>query len=240
MLTLKDIFEDLEHGELNQFSFNKIIDSDDVPGFTSDDWPAIIKQIRLGLTALHTRFVLREREVTINTYDALSFYPLDSRYSVNSTGPEYPKFIQDTPENPFTDDIIQVRAIWDECGEKIPLNAQDDPCSAFMTNYKTLQYPQSADGNTIFVTYQANHTPIPDNIVDPHDVEIFIPDYLREPLYLYVTARLLSRSANLEVRANSQQIMLQYNTMCDNLDRKNTLNIQDNSVNSKLEKAGWV
>ncbi|WAI96224.1 head to tail adaptor [Vibrio phage vB_VhaP_PG11] len=239
MLTLQDIFNDLEAGELAQFSFSAGLD--EVNGIQPEDYPTLISHVNKALTALHVRFPLREREVTVQQYDELSFYLLDSKYSVLSTEPtDLPKYIIDTVERPFTDDILQIQAVYDEAGCKLPLN-DDTACNGvWLTHYKTLQIPYPASDNTCFVLYRANHPAIAPDITDPNLVQIDIPEYCIEPLLAYVAGRVYGRSMDQMQQSLSVGLMSKYEHMCTELEKFNVLHNNPNNTNTKLEQRGFV
>lgn len=239
MTTLRDIFNDLETGELSQFSFSG--DLDDPTGVQIADYPILIRHINRALLSLHTRFCLKEQEVAIDLDPIIALYTLDSKYAqsnANSTEPV--KWIADTVENPFTDDIIRIQEVYDETGLKLPVNDNNNNYSVFLPNYKTLQVPYPAADTTLFITYRAKHVEIDPLTQDPSLVDIDIPDYCVEPLLAYVTSRVYSSSSDQVKQSMSQTFMAKYELMCKELEDMNVLHNTPNDTNIKLEKGGWV
>lgn len=239
MITLLDIFQDLEDGELNQFSITGEIDG--IKGITPKDYPMLIRLINLGLTDMHTQLNLKEREVIINLFDGQYRYNIDSRYSIHAvTEREYnPKFIQDPPDVAyrFKDDIIQIRAAYDELGNELTLNNVDDPRSVFIVNHNTIQYC-GACGDAILLVYQANHPKIPTD-ADLH-TELSIPENMRELLYTYIVYRVLLRSQGQDQFSVAQAYKAKYDQMVLNFKRLNTLNTQDSTPAVKFKTKGWI
>ena len=236
MITLGDIFTDLTVGELNQFAVTGGIDAP--VGITPKDYPMLINAINLGLTDLHSKLNLREREVAINTHDELSYYTLDSKYSVLNTDPTVFKYIQDSVDYPFLNDVIQIRAVWDECGEKVPMNDDNSNCGVYLVNYRTIQYPNPQTGVSIVVTYQANHPRISTDA--GLDTEVMIPEYLRELLYAFVVNRVLMRSQGADAVNVAAFYKSKYDMGLSDVRRYNLLNIQDNTMSNRFYKNGWL
>lgn len=239
MLTLQDIFNHLTSSEMNQMQFTGDIDAP--KGISPDSYPILIDYLNLGLTALHTRLNLKEREVAVGQLDELSFYILDSKYAAsNPAFPELPKYIEDTPENPFQDDLIRIERVFDEVGTELPINDDTNEASVFLPRYNMVQVPYPATGNTMFILYRANHVKVPRNITDPSTVEIDIPDYCLEALTAFMVSKAYARSSSVEQQNSAVMFMNKFNISCDELDIRNVLHNNPNDTNTKLEMNGWV
>ena len=239
MILLEELLNDLQYGELSQFSVTGDID-DPMTGITSGDYPAIISHLNKALTAIHTRLPIRDREVTIQTVDELSFYELSSDYAVTNTESLQPiKYIIDTPDRPFQNDILSITAVFDEYDCEYALNDEHDCSSIWIQNYRTLQIPNPADEFALFISYRANHPKIePD--ADPAKTEIDIPDYCIEPILFYIASRMYARSNDQGAAARSIEMVQKYELFCTELERRNVLNNYSNTTNLKLEKRGFV
>ncbi len=239
MLTLADIFGELETGELNQFSFSSDLDA--TTGVQLKDYPALIRHVNRGLLALHTRFCLKEREVAISLNAITTFYILDSKYARSNQNSNEPiRWIEDSLDHPFTDDILRIQEVYDEEGDNLPVNDNNNNYSVFLPNYKTVQVPYPSDTTTLFITYRAKHSPIGIDIVDPTLVEIDLPEYCIEPLLSYVTSRVYSSSSDQNKQSLSASFMAKYELQCKELEDKNVLHNTPNETNIKLENGGWV
>ncbi len=239
MVTLQDIFDELETGELSQFAFSGDLDAP--MGIDVENYPTLIRHTNRALMNLFTRFCLKEKEVAIDTFDEISFYVLDYKYAqsnVDSTEPT--KWIADTPEQPFMDDIIRIQEVYDENGKALPMNDIHDEYSVFLPNYKTLQVPYPANDETLFVTYRAKHPVIDVNSTDLSLIEVDIPDYCIEPLLTYIAYRVYSASADQIQQGIAASMYAKYDLQCKELEDKNVLHNTPNDTNIKLEKGGWV
>lgn len=239
MILLEELFNDLQYGELSQFSVTGDID-DPMTGISPADYPAVISHLNKALTAIHTRLPLRDRELTLQLVEELSFYVLSSEYAVsNDESTEPIKYIIDTDDRPFIDDVLGITAVYDESGCKLPLNDDNDCNSLFLNNYRTLQVPNPSDEETLFLTYRSNHPKIePD--ADPSTTEIDIPDYCIEPVLFYIASRMYARSNDQGAAARSIEMVQKYELFCTEIERRNVLNNYNNNTNVKLERRGFV
>ncbi len=238
MITLADIFDDLSTGELSQFSFSGAIDAPG--GIQPSDYPTLVRHTNRALVNLFTRFCLKEREVTIGMHDEISFYILDSKYAQSNTDSgELIKWIEDTPENPFTNDILRIQEVYNEVGDKLPINDLNQEDSVFLPTYKTLQIPNPASDDSVFVTYRAKHTDIPID-ADPETTEVEIPVYCVEPLLTYIAYRVYSTNADHNIQQIAASLMAKYEYQCKELEDKNVLYNTPNETNLKLMNGGWI
>lgn len=239
MILLQELFQDLQYGELSQFTITGDID-EPMTGITAQDYPAIVSHLNKALTALHTRLPLRDREVTVQLNDALAFYKLSSEYALTNTGSTEPiKYIIDSEERPFIDDVLGVTAIYDELGCEIPLNDENNCNSYWLNDHRTLQVVYPSSDNAIFVTYRANHPKI-EPTDDPTTTEIDIPDFCIEPVLFYIASRMYARSNDAGAVSRSLEMMQKYEAYCQEIERRNVLNNYNNNTNLKLEERGFV
>lgn len=239
MIKLSQVFEALQYGELANVSLSGSIDAP--KGIGVKDYPILISHINMALNDLHTRFHLKEREVTVQQYDYLAFYKLNSMYA--RTTPQVgsiPNYIIDTEENPFTDDIIRVNTIMDECGAEYVMNDDDNPCSLYLPNYDTIIVPNPCSDNAMFVTYKAKHTEIPLTTTDASSVEVGIPIFMLEALLAYVASRVHSARISQESVGLAVTFMNKYQTLCSQYEHFNLLNAEVSFTNNKLGGRGWV
>lgn len=239
MILLEELFNDLQYGELAQFSVSGDID-DPMTGISPADYPAMISHLNKALTAIHTRLPLRDRELTLQLFEELSFYVLSSEYAVSNIESLEPiKYIIDMAERPFIDDVLGITAVYDESGCRLPLNDDNDCNSLYLNNYRTLQVPNPSSDNTLFLTYRANHPKI-EPTADPATTEIDIPDYCIEPVLFYIASRMYARSNDQGAAARSIEMVQKYELFCTEIERRNVLNNYNNNTNLKLEKRGFV
>lgn len=238
-LSLLDIFKDLEGGELSQFSFSGSIDGDG--SIPVSMYPRLIRHVNKALTALHTRFALKEEEVFIQLEDHITLYVLEtSNQSLEPLTDPASKYIINPVTKPYTGDLIRINSIFDELGNKFPINDETFDNSLYLPNYKTVQVPYPLGVLSISVLYRANHAMIDDSITNPEEVLIDIPAYCVEPLLTYIASRVYGSSPDQTKQALSANLLSKYELQCKELEDKNVLHNTVNTTNTKVRQGGWV
>lgn len=236
MISLQDIFDNLSYGELEQLYIGGV-----GGGIQPKDYPKIISAVNLGLTALYSRFPMVEKELTIQQYDHITEYFLDTKYAQSNVGSVEPiKYILDSEFSPFLDDILRITAAYNELGEEVVLNDEYDSASWFTPSYDSIQIPYPLNDNTATFIYRANHPKIPLNVVDPSSVEVLVHATLFEALLAYVASRVYSARITQESVALGQTMAAKYEYICLQVELKNLLHTNEAAGNHKLDTGGWV
>lgn len=235
-MKLIDLMNVLSTGELNQ-----LVVGNEGLGIRVPDYPKVIAQINLGLTALHSRFPLREKEVIVQQYDQIALYYLRPEFAATNKESTQPiRYIIDTEDFPFLNDVIRVERIYNEVGCQLPLN--DDPmcCSLFTPSYDTVQVVNPSSENAMFITYRANHVPIPLGTVDATQVEVFIPAPHVKALCYYIAASMYGSLPGQENSAKGIEWSSRYEGECQMLENLDLDNASIATTNVKPEMRGWA
>jgi hypothetical protein len=234
-MKLSELFQVLSVGELSLIRVGN-----DGQGIRTQDYPKVIAQVNAGLTDLHARFPLLEREVIIQQYDQISKYYLRSEYlESNKTSTQPIKYLIDTPDEPFLDDVIRVESVYDECG--CPLYLDNEPaCSSIMTPaFDCIQIVSPVGTNALFITYRANHPDIDINSTNL-DVEIRIPASHEKALRYYIASQFYANSPNQETAAKGMEWTQRYEAECQRIEDLDLNNAYIGQTNVKPETRGWV
>lgn len=237
-MKLSEVFEMLQYGELANVSISGNIDEE--VGIRAEDYPLLISHINLALTDLHTRFNLKEKEVVIQQYEDIPYYELDSKYAVSNTeSTEEVKYIEDSAYSPFIDDVLRINAAFDECGQELPINDENQCNSIFLNSYKRIQIPYPNPDNAIWLTYRANHEKL--SMSNPDlNADVNVPAYCVEALLSYVASRVHSQRTAQDAQGLSVNLMAKYQMICDQIEEKNVLHNSPSNTNFKLGERGWV
>lgn len=237
-MKLSEVFEMLQYGELANVSISGNIDEE--VGIRVEDYPLLISHINLALTDLHTKFNLKEKEVVIQQYENLPYYELDSKYAVTNTDSNVEiKYIVDSVYSPFIDDVLRINAAFDECGQELPINDENQCSSIFLNSYKRIQVPYPNPENAIWLTYRANHEKLSMSSPDLN-ADVNIPAYCVEALLSYVASRVHSQRTSQESQGLSVNLMAKYQMICAQIEEKNVLHNSPSNTNFKLGERGWV
>lgn len=233
-MKLDVFFEQLALGELSQHKLGKS------GVITLADYPAVISHINRGLTALHSRFPLSHKELTLLQFDNITDYILDTKYSVSAADPTVAeKYIYDTAEKPFLDDLIRIDAAYDGQGCNVPINDEADIRSWFTPNNNTIQIPSPTAGVLVSVMYRANHAKIDRALTDPSLVDLVIPQCLEAALGAFIASRAfiaLGNQTSAQLSAFYSQL---YESEIKQVKRLNLLQSSQNSSNYKFLLGGW-
>jgi len=239
-MNLLDVFTALTYGELKQLKLSNFVpgDAESAPDPTS--YAAIMSDINLGLTELHKRLFLRSEELYVQQYENIETYVLAWKYAAsNAASTELYKYILDTVENPFQDNVLKIEECYNEIGEKIVLNDPTDDESIFTPTYRSIQVPNPVSANIVAVQYRANHPKLVYELgMDPEEVEVAIPDSLLEALLYYVAMRNFS-SLNSDDNHEGNNYRKKFEDSIAQF-KLTGLGIQPEVENSNFDGRGWI
>lgn len=208
--------------------------------YTEEKLPQLISFINLGLIQIYSKLPIIEKQVTIQEYPQISLYKLSSMYARhNHLSKVKHKYILDTPDNPFTDDVLFITGICDENGFAIPLNDEHHRRSIFISSYDTIQIPNADENEAVFVIYRAKPRCINPETKNLNQ-EIELPDYLLEALTAFVGFKAHQAIGSQESLAASQAF---YQRFTELINQAITDNIAGDGVlptNIKPRMRGYI
>ena len=231
---LSEIFEQLTQGELSSLYMGKV----DENGIQICDYPKIVPHINLAITELHKRFLLKWDEVVVQQYDEINIYYLQKKYAVTDDTEAPTKYIVDSVYQPFKDNVLRIEKIIDELGRELFVNDSEEYWSVHTLSYDSIQVPYPEKENQMIITYRADADKILIPDLDPKTTVISIPGYLVEALLLYVAARVFS-NVNTDGVNEGNTYMAKFEKSILTAQTLG-LNNEDNTMNTKLDAAGWV
>lgn len=240
-LKISELFRKLSYGELS----NLAISNSGSGEIVEDKWPQLIDYANDGLTALHSRFLLLEKELVLEQVADETRYNLTSRYAVFGgvdSGATY-HYIIDQEEDPFTDDLIRVLEVWGT-GGKLPLNDQDHAYSLFTPSPLVLQVPSPVADEPLSVMYQAKHPVIlaetSETVPDVLEQEIELPHYLENAFQQLIASKVFSHMNGQENIMKSQEYLAAYENECLGIEQRDMANQTYHTSHTKLEQRGFV
>ena len=233
-MLLQDLLDRLATGELSQHKYGSTGE------IREEDFPALLNQINLGLTNLHSYFPISEKEVMIQQFDHITEYRINSKYALSSDDVSINyKWVIDSEYYPFLDDIVRIERVYNEAGVELALNNESDPNSVFTTAWDTLQIPYPSIENAIAVIYRANHVLLtPD--MEPKDTEVMIPPVLEEALQAFVASRCFVSLGNAASAGLATYYSQRYQQQVDHVERYNLLQSSSGDTNTKLTGKGFI
>lgn len=158
-MTLQDLVDRLVYGELSQLAISGM----DTPfgGIEEKDLPKLIVAINRGLTALHSIFPLKLKELIIQQEEQISLYKIDIKYCESNKESDEPiKYIKDSEYDPYLEDLLCIERVVSEFGDEYPLNDPDTYWSVHTPSYNELLIPFNEKENQVSVIYRAKHANI--------------------------------------------------------------------------------
>jgi len=192
-MILSKIFKDLLYGEFKQLDLGNYKAEELANELDPSDWEQVISYLNLGLDDLYKRFQLLMRELYIEQDESIAIYVLHSDYAQENTGSAIPladRFIADSVDNLFEDDILKIEEVFDEEGNKLFLNDSSEALSVYTPSWRSIQLPYPNDFDTVAVQYRA----MPPHVVysavmDITATEVECPDALKDCLLYFIGAR---------------------------------------------------
>lgn len=237
-MKISELFRQLSYGELSNLAISNSGSGD----IAVEKHPQLIQYANDGLTALHSRFLLIEKDLLIEQVAHITSYHLKSRYAVNAgeTSGELYHYIRDRPEAPFEDDLVRVLAVFHVSGAPYALNDTEVMGSLFTPSPLILQVPEPVAGQPLAVTYQAKHPKLLDQGVGLLDQEIDIPHYLENALQQFIAARVFQHMGGQENLLTSQGYDMAFERDCQGIEIQDLANQSTSTSHTKLEQRGFV
>lgn len=209
-----------------------------------EEVPKIAIKTMDALRGLYTRFPLDCRTLTLETVSGIYTYPLRREYAQTSDSDEPNKFIKDTPDNPFTGDIVMVTGVNDDRFLELPFNDNMRKCEWRLVAYDTLAYSDPVTAERFFVEYRANHPEIPFDALDQEgqyeQIEIRIPTVLERALVVHIASSIYSTMSIEGAMAKADRLMMVYENECLFHEERNTFNQWSAQSERDIRKNGWV
>ena len=237
-MKLAEIFDQLTFGELAQ---HYIGGREEHGAVQPEHYWALIPHINLAMTKLYTRFPLRTEEAIIELSSTKTLYKLHTDYAQTNTTSTAPlKYIADSASAPFENNLISIRAIYNELGEEYILNDESSWKAIMTPSYNIIQHPFPDDENIMHVVYQAGPTKIALAVGgDPREYEIELPDALLEALLYFVASRLHTGLIVQEVEGTNNNYRQLYEQSCQKAEELGLFR-DTNWGNTKFINHGWI
>ena len=231
-MILNDLITDLSR--LDLFSTNFI---DDTTGILDASYiPRAVSSLNAALRNLYGRFPIQEKEITVQSRDWQSIYPLkpENAYT-NKTQAE--KYIVDTERYPFTGDILCITQVTNEIGEILPLNDANQYASVFTPDHQTLQLTHVGFNQAFFVTYRVVPVRLEydaSNSAASLAQEFLLPVALETAVRYFVASAFFDPMGGKGDTQKRQEYEALFQQECNNVENQGTLGQSEMDTNVKL------
>lgn len=248
-MMLQDILTQLSVGEFSQLSIGG-----QPAGVLNDaNLPNAVAHIQLGLTALYTRFNLKEGQLKIELQPGLEMYRLQSKFATsNQRSREAVQYLLDDVTFPFEDDLLKVTRIYVDSGVELFLNDKSSPYSVNTPMPDTLlvpsalvnqrpDLPDELKTNYLTVHYSANHPKLikQHGCPDPERTPVLLPEAYLAALLYFVASRVNNPVGMVNEFHAGNSYAAKYEMECQQLEGRN-LDIDEGDSNQRFRRSGWI
>ena len=235
-MNVQGIFSQLSTGHLSNLSISGEGSGEIVPSGRLK----MTNYLNASLRKLHSRFLLREKELILQMELGRTKYALHSQHGaahklLNPTS-TYPVYILDTL-SPYQNDLIKVLEVFDIAGQKIPLNDTEHPSSVFTPRFNMLQVPESVERGSLSILYQAGHEPIE---VGALEAAVDIPEALLGALQFDIASQVFTHMNGPDNSMKGQEFAASFEMECSGVIDNDLVNTSISTSNSKFDNRGFV
>jgi len=235
-MNISDFLRQLSFGELSNLSISNSGSGVIIEG----KHPQLIMYMNTALTAVYSRFVLRQEEIIVTLETTITRYELLSKYTVSANDPTVTvHYITDTVANPFQDDLIRVLEVWDQYG-KVPLNDADNTGSVFTPNPLVLYVPTPVNAEPLTLIYQAEHAQLLDTGAGYLNQEIVIPHYLHNAFRKRVAHEVYSHMSGVDNIMKGQEYLAGFEVDCLTVEQRDLASQSAHGSLAKFDERGFV
>jgi hypothetical protein len=233
-MNVEQMYEALSYGELSNLAL-----SGEGSGLILDEKkPQVLLALNEGLLRLHTKFVLREKEVIIEMVRHITNYHLLARFAHYTTPVvERWTYIRDMPNDRFVEDVLKVTGAYNTYGQALPLNDSEQDLSIFTPQLNMVQIPRPVHGSAVSLLYQARHAEL---LLDTPEQDILVPDSLMGALRAYLAYKIYSQLGTQEATVKAVEHMNTYEAICNEVETHGMTLGNPSTTNVRFDKRGWI
>lgn len=233
--TVEDIMTNLSLGELSQYA----IGGYNSGGINTDDYPKVMSAINRGVNQLQADLSLHEDSVNLILIQGVLTYHIHSAHSL-LTGTADEKYIWDSANKPFEDNILRIQQVYDGTGREIPINVRNDVDTVYTPSHNVIQFPYVKGEENISVVYTSYTKPTEvDSMAAAARTYLPIPDYCLPALYAFVASQMTAGMTTNQEISESQMWRNAYEQEVGKLVRTPS-NAPNSYQETKLHDRGFV
>lgn len=229
--TLGDVFRDLSYGNLS----NLAIGGEGKGAIPETHQERILALVNQGVTKLSGRFVVREESLLLRaTKDQLEYDLIPERADSNLDAGS--KYIIDTAQDPFDEEIMNVLIVIDENGDELVIDNREVSGSV-MVKGTHLKFSEVDEDEVFEIIYQ----PKPKLLESVEASQpIILPEALYEALEAYVGYRVMAPMNGVEHKVRSDDLKMTFEMICNDALDKGLVRLSVTGSNAKLGYRGFV
>jgi hypothetical protein len=248
MQKLSQIFEQLTQGELSQVAMGG-----GAAGEISEaNYRAVGNHVLLGLTTLYRRFDLKRNQLVVELSPDRTTYQLHSKFAVQGLNSLEPvRYIKDTVDDPFRDDLLKILTITTDNGDAFNLNDYMDHFSIVTPTLESIRVPidvvnpgtelaKEYRTANLVIDYQANHPNFVPKVgfYDPQLTNIELPAAYTQALLYFVASRVHNPIGMGQEFNAGNNWAARFEGECQRLENEG-VEIDSLAGNTRAERGGW-
>lgn len=214
-MKLIEVFENLTAGELSQLS----IGGGETGSIDPSNYGKLLTHINLGLTALYTRFNLKENE------GSLTLIPGTRVYNISA------------------EDLLKIERVYDATGNEWVLNDEGNILACRALSVSQLQVPVelAATGGILRVGYRANHPRLvlTGGTINPATTVLELPYSHFQALLFFIASRCHNPVGMVNEFHSGNSYYAKYEAECARLEMEN-LETDQGGQYDRIYANGWV
>lgn len=252
-MKLLDVYNQLAYGELRQVVLGSGALGSGADGIPIDAYAKILPFVTLGLTEIHKRFNLREREVQIALQPGQVSYVISRDFAASNVSGRAPvKYLLDTVAEPFEEDLMKIERIYgvlDGKPHEIVLNDIDDTSSIRTNSFNMMLVPANQvdapwlkNTTQLRVVYRADHPKVKSMIanISPMTTEIHLPNTHLMPLIWFIASRATNPNGITGEFHEGNNYHMKFEASVKQLKDIGDFTMTQSSENNKLTTRGFV
>ena len=235
-MKLSEFLQNIALGELEGSKLVELGGFEIQPKF----YPKVINALNQALDYFYSIFPLKENQLILRLQPNISRYYLDRDYADTNYDSNL-KYIADTPDNPYENDVLQIQAVFTEDGSSLSVN---DPLTYYGVStpeYNCIQVPELTLQRYKYLTvlYRAKHKRIPLN-ANPNQVEVSIPSSFEGALQTYVASLIYMFTHGDDNKQLSNSLFGKFKTQVEELKMEGIGYKPMAGINIKPLSGGWL
>lgn len=203
-------------------------------------YPKVINALNQALDYFYSVFPLKENQLILRLIPNITRYYLDSDYADSNPQAKL-KYIADTVNNPYENDVLQIEAVFNEKGESLSINDPFTFTGVSTPEYNCIQVLDTILNTCKYLTvlYKAKHKRIPLN-ANPDNVEVSIPSSFEGALQTYVASLIYMFTHGEDNKMLSNSLFAKFKTQVEELKAQGIGYKPMHGINIKPILGGWL
>lgn len=239
-MILQELFDNLAQGEFS----NLAVGNSATGSIKEVAYPKIVSKINRGLREIYKIFLLKQKDLLIHQHTSVTVYYLrkDKVGAVGSMSDTV--YLEESPADPFDDDIVQVLEATGADGRDIQVNNPKYPDSGiFTTAFDTVKMTPAVPPEIIQLTYQAYYPKIViTEDFDPETYALYYPNFIEAALMANIASQFFKGKTSKASEGEgyvTNTYLSRFEKACDKI-RDLGLAEEAEVNNNRFSSRGWV